>query len=124
MNITVSLAVSPSPSRISTVPSPYFACRTRWPFLSPAAPRDAGISIAGRGIAPGLPMPVLPPKKRAMLSIESGLPGNGGSGVSALLLFGPGSFPMGFIHEATKGFDPEAFLPPADGLKASWLSSS
>src|SRR6478672_4870532 len=101
-NITVILASSPSPSRIRTEPSPYLLWRTRSPFFSPVAPVDAGMSIAGRASEPGFTGPALPPKNRAMLSID---PGSGPSGPS---LFGralwavedPG---LAVIHEATNG---------------------
>src|ERR1700739_4389442 len=102
MNITVTFALSPSPSRKRTVPSPYLEWRTRWPFFRLAAPVGSGRSIAGRARAPGFKTPALPPKKRAMLSIESG----GASGASALLLFGVdpelGGAGRAVIHEAMK----------------------
>src|ERR1700683_4727589 len=122
-NRTVSLASSPSPSRIRIVPSPYFEWRTRWAFLRLAARVGAGMSMAGRddagrGKAPGLmapvlPPPAVPPKNRAMLSMEWP------STVSAAEVASwPGEVRLGMtpdsgvlvlvaIHEATNGLGEE-----------------
>src|SRR5580704_3617623 len=101
--MTVSLASSPSPSRMSTDPSPYLLWRTRSPFLRPVEPVGTGIFIAGRAREPGLIGPALPPKNRAMLSIDAG------SGVSPLLLAGRGAWftvpGLAAIHEAVNGFE-------------------
>src|SRR5580700_8459844 len=131
---TVSLASSPSPSRIRMVPSPYFEWRTRWPFLRLAAPAGAAISMVVRANEPDLPWPDLPPKKRAILSMEgaSGPVGISASGVD--LVLGSGALGLATIHEATKGLlDPglgdallefAALLPDATEELDSWLSSS
>src|ERR1017187_9927417 len=127
-NRTVSLASSPSPSRMRMVPSPYLLWRTRWPFFKLAAPVGSGISIDGRANAPALVALAFAPKKRAMLSMESG----GAPVVSAPVPFEAESLleeallTLWVIHEAN-GLE-EELVPPdspaAAGRCASWLSSS
>jgi hypothetical protein len=95
--------------------------------------------MAGQGRAPGLMAPLLPPKNRAMLSIEraSGSPGVCGAsgGAGALWPFGLGSWPGEgglalVIQEATKGLEEAALalapnpLLPVELAAISWLSSS
>src|SRR5580698_1651906 len=143
LNRTVSLASSPSPSRIRMVPSPYFECRTRWPFLRLAAPVEAGISIGGRELAdrgkapgfnaPAFPPPAVPPKNRAILSIEPPSRLSSAGAISPLCrawaeaTVETGAFAV--IHEATNGLDVGVLTAPAaertpPAEEASWLSSS
>src|SRR5206468_7184227 len=64
-NCTVIFASSPSPSRLYTVPSPYFGCTTRCPGLNPFLPVGSGMGTLGR-------LNFLPreAKNSAMLSME------------------------------------------------------
>ena len=137
MNITVTLALSPSPSRNRTVPSPYFEWRTRWPFLRLAAPVGSGRSIAGRGEAPGLRDAGLSAEEAGdVVDRVGGLPAAlPGLPRSYFLEWIPGRVQMGLaravIHEAMKGLEEVALAPwrplppwPAGARGASWLSSS
>ena len=88
-------------------------------FAVAFAQQDGALAVQGR--APGLMAPLLPPKNRAMLSIEraSGSPGVCGAsgGAGALWPFGLGSWPgegglaLAVIQEATKGLEDEPFAP-------------
>src|ERR1019366_4653244 len=117
---TVSLASSPSPSRMRMVPSPYFEWRTRSFFLRLAAPEGAGMFMEGRGNAPGLPPPAFPPKKRAMLSMERGSAVCAGASPASTSAFDPAlggvGLALGVIQEATNGFAGEPFDPAPERL--------
>src|SRR6266702_3340948 len=123
--MTVSLASSPSPSRMRTVPSPYLLWRTRWPFFSSTAPVGAGTSILGRERAPGFNAPALPPKKRAMLSMEWPSAGSlfwtDSELEEAAVVARVEVVALAVIHDAVKGFDGEDL--PLKPFTASWMTA-